>query len=85
MWRWLVLFIVFYGIQALPSEDEIQVSKPIIREIDTSKPLYEAGVGMGAFYAPHYPGANQYRDRYIGLPFFIYRGKVLKADDEVVL
>jgi outer membrane scaffolding protein for murein synthesis (MipA/OmpV family) len=42
--------------------------------------LYEFGVGAGTFNSPHYPGSNQRQVRYLALPMFKYRGKVLKTD-----
>jgi outer membrane scaffolding protein for murein synthesis (MipA/OmpV family) len=43
-------------------------------------PLWEAGVGAAAFSTPAYPGASDRSNRLIALPFLLYRGKVLRAD-----
>jgi outer membrane scaffolding protein for murein synthesis (MipA/OmpV family) len=43
-------------------------------------PLWEAGLGAAAFSTPAYPGADDRSNRGLALPFLIYRGKVLRAD-----
>jgi outer membrane protein len=43
-------------------------------------PLWEVGVGAAALTTPAYPGADSRSSRVLGLPFLIYRGEVLRAD-----
>jgi outer membrane scaffolding protein for murein synthesis (MipA/OmpV family) len=43
-------------------------------------PLWEAGVGAAMFSTPAYPGSSDRSNRGIALPFLLYRGKVLRAD-----
>ena len=45
-------------------------------------PLWEAGLGAAAFSTPAYPGAADRTNRLLPLPFLLYRGKVLRADQE---
>ena len=47
-------------------------------------PLWEAGVGAAAFSTPAYPGASDRSNRWLVVPFLLYRGKVLRADQEGV-
>jgi outer membrane scaffolding protein for murein synthesis (MipA/OmpV family) len=47
-------------------------------------PLWEAGVGAAMFNTPAYPGASDRSNRGLVLPFLLYRGKVLRADQEGV-
>ena len=47
-------------------------------------PLWEAGVGAAVFSTPAYPGASDRSNRGLVLPFLLYRGKVLRADQEGV-
>jgi outer membrane protein len=47
-------------------------------------PLWEAGVGAAVFSTPAYPGAADRSKRFLALPFLLYRGKVLRADQEGV-
>ena len=43
-------------------------------------PLWELGVmGLGA-RLPHYPGSDEYRSYLFPLPYFVYRGKVVRAN-----
>jgi outer membrane scaffolding protein for murein synthesis (MipA/OmpV family) len=43
-------------------------------------PLWEAGVFAGVASTPAYPGSTDRSQRSLALPFFIYRGEVLRAD-----
>jgi outer membrane scaffolding protein for murein synthesis (MipA/OmpV family) len=44
------------------------------------QPLWEVGVIGGALSTPAYPASNQRNQRALALPFFVYRGEVLRAD-----
>lgn len=43
-------------------------------------PLWEAGVVAAALSTPSYPASNQPNRRALVLPYFVYRGDVLRAD-----
>ncbi|MBL4673067.1 MAG: MipA/OmpV family protein [Arenicella sp.] len=45
-------------------------------------PLWELGLGVGALHQPYYPGSDQTRSFVFPVPVPVYRGKVLKSDDE---
>ncbi len=47
-------------------------------------PLWEAGAGAAVFSSPAYPAAEQHTTRALALPFILYRGKVLRADQQGV-
>ena len=47
-------------------------------------PLYEYGIIGLAATIPHYRGSEEYENYYFPLPYFIYRGEVIKADREGV-
>lgn len=51
---------------------------------EAGQPLWEAGVGAAVFNTPAYPAASQQTTRVLALPFFLYRGKVLRADQQGV-
>lgn len=51
---------------------------------ETGQPLWEAGIGAGAVHSPVYPGAEQTTTRALGIPFLLYRGKVLRIDQQGV-
>jgi outer membrane scaffolding protein for murein synthesis (MipA/OmpV family) len=44
------------------------------------KPLWEAGLGIGAVAFPDYRGSDQTRFYPVPVPYFVYRGDFLKAD-----
>ena len=48
------------------------------------KPLWEAGLGIGAVAFPDYRGSDEANVYPLPLPYFVYRGKFLKADREGV-
>lgn len=54
------------------------VAGPVFAE---SLPLWEIGAGVGAARIPHYRGANQYRTWALPVPYFVYRGEILKIDE----
>lgn len=45
-------------------------------------PLWELGLGIGALHQPYYVGTKQDRSFAFPVPVPIYRGKVLKSDDQ---
>jgi len=51
---------------------------------ERSLPLWEAGVGAFGVTTPAYPGADDRNGRVLALPFLLYRGEVLRADQSGV-
>jgi len=45
-------------------------------------PLWEVGAGIGGARIPHYRGSNQYRTWVLPVPYVIYRGDILKIDEQ---
>jgi outer membrane scaffolding protein for murein synthesis (MipA/OmpV family) len=45
------------------------------------RPLWEVGVGVAAISFPHYRGSDERNDWLLPAPYFVYRGKVLRADE----
>jgi outer membrane scaffolding protein for murein synthesis (MipA/OmpV family) len=74
-------FVVLAAASVLPGLAFAQAqSQPVDRDL----PLWEAGIGAAGFSTPAYPGADDRSNRGLVLPFFLYRGKVLRADQEGV-
>jgi outer membrane scaffolding protein for murein synthesis (MipA/OmpV family) len=48
------------------------------------KPLWEAGLGAGGLSFPDYRGSDESQAYPIPVPYFVYRGRFLKADREGV-
>ena len=44
------------------------------------KPLWEAGLGIGALRFPDYRGSDESKIYPVPVPYFVYRGEFLKAD-----
>ena len=44
------------------------------------QPLWELGVGAGGMSLPDYRGSDERQNRAFPIPYFVYRGKFLKAD-----
>lgn len=52
--------------------------------ISAEKPLWELGVGFAALLLPDYRGSNEYRFYPLPYPYFVYRGDVLKVDENKI-
>ena len=52
--------------------------------ITAEKPLWELGIGVSALLLPDYRGSNEYRLYPLPYPHFIYRGDVLKVDENKI-
>ena len=50
-----------------------------------AKPLVEFGVAGGGGYLPDYPAAGQSHFRAIALPYFAYRGEIIRSDEKGLL
>ena len=68
-----VAFGMLWGVSVAVSAQNAPTGEP-------AQPLWEIGVGALAASQPAYPGANSTTSRVIALPFVIYRGKVLRAE-----
>lgn len=44
------------------------------------EPLWEAGLGAGWLRLPHYRGSDESHSWLLPVPYFVYRGKILRAD-----
>lgn len=71
-----MLILIAGGIAAAdaPGESNVEIEKP----------LWEIGVFSGVARLPHYRGADEYELYVLPLPYFIYRGDVVKATREGV-
>jgi len=52
--------------------------------ISAEKPLWEMGIGFSALLLPDYRGSDEYRVYPLPYPHFIYRGDVLKIDENKI-
>ena len=55
----------------------VVLSAPLTAE---EMPVWEAGLGVGGIVSPSYRGAEDFSAYALPLPYFIYRGRFLKAD-----
>lgn len=62
-----------------PTNSNGQVSQNLLSE---SQPQWELGAGFITLNTPDYPGSNNNRLRVVPFPYYIYRGKYFRADDE---
>lgn len=51
---------------------------------DTGQKTLELGLGLGATVSPDYRGSKSYRGYISPLPYFVYRGSFLRADEDGV-
>ena len=47
-------------------------------------PLWELGAGVGYLHLPHYRGARQSSNWLLPVPYFVYRGEIVRADRDGV-
>jgi len=47
-------------------------------------PLWEAGIGGTTLFMPDYRGSDEYRGYLLPFPFLVYRGDILKIDQEQI-
>ena len=73
MSRVFVLCALAFGVAAWPMSSHAE-----------QKPLWEAGLGVGGMAFPDYRGSDETNAYPLPLPYFVYRGKFLKADREGV-
>lgn len=81
------VLVASLGLTCLPSSaDEMAevAPAPVGTDERARLPLWELGVAAAAVTVPDYPGADRNRLRALPLPYGIYRGKTLRADDEGV-
>ena len=55
-----------------------------IQRTDQTEKKWEAGIGVGAVYGPDYRGSDEYRSFISPIPYFVYRGKIIRSDREGV-
>ena len=65
---------------ALANQTPPQASPALVKS--EHRPLWQFGFGAGGGVTPHYPAANQSSLRFLAIPTFRYRGKVLRSDDD---
>lgn len=53
-------------------------------KLPEQKPLWEAGLGIGALRFPDYRGSDEAQVYPVPVPYFIYRGRIFKADRDGV-
>lgn len=66
----------------IASAEPTAVVSPTISSAERAAlPLWELGVAAASVSVPDYPGADRNRLRVLPLPYAVYRGKTLRADD----
>jgi outer membrane scaffolding protein for murein synthesis (MipA/OmpV family) len=73
-------FTVFFSLFFVTSTCLAAENAPTIEKL----PLYEYGVVGIAAHLPHYRGSDEYSNYTFPLPYFIYRGKRIKANRDGV-
>ena len=59
----------------------LSMAQPAVAE---EKPLWETGLGVGALRFPDYRGSDEAKVYPVPVPYFVYRGKIFKADRDGV-
>lgn len=77
----LVLGLVLALLTPIAFAQEVPLTTLARNTDPTGRPLWEVGLAGIGGYVADYPGAAQSRFRGFPVPYFIYRGKVLRAGD----
>ena len=56
------------------------LERPRVEPVTVERPLWEFGLGAGGLRLPHYRGSDQSHSWLLPVPYFVYRGEILKAD-----
>jgi outer membrane scaffolding protein for murein synthesis (MipA/OmpV family) len=85
-WAAAALACALPSFAAEPAEPAAAAEAPAapVEPSERGQPLWEAGVGAAVFSTPAYPASSQRTTRGLALPFLLYRGKVLRADQQGV-
>jgi MipA family protein len=51
-----------------------------VAPVQAAEPLWEAGLGLGLLSLPQYRGSDRTRQWLLPVPYFVYRGDILRAD-----
>jgi len=76
-------FLIPFAAHAAEPTEPAQPTQPT-QPVERNLPLWEVGVGAAGFSTPAYPGADDRSNRGLVLPYVLYRGKVLRADQNGV-
>lgn len=68
--------------QKQKTESSSTVIKQALDQAYEELPLWELGLGAGGLHQPYYVGTKQTRTFAFPVPVPVYRGKVIKSDDE---
>ena len=58
----------------------LTVALALAPSVRADQPLWEGGVGLGVLRLPHYRGSDQSHTWVLPVPYFVYRGDLLRAD-----
>ncbi|GGA81357.1 hypothetical protein GCM10011369_24140 [Neiella marina] len=75
---WLVLLSASFQSTA----DTLEVDCLTSNSCEQPKPLWEAGIAAAVVYGPDYPASNQRHANQLVVPYFIYRGEVIRAGED---
>jgi MipA family protein len=77
-----ILFFVGFSATAQAGKESHEHARMVPRE---AKPLFEVRAVLAGAYLPDYPASGQSHLSGLALPFFAYRGKILRSDEKGVL
>lgn len=63
-----------------PGATPAATASPSPTTASQERPLWELGIGAGVLSLPHYRGSDQSHTWLLPVPYFVYRGDILKAD-----
>lgn len=78
----IALLLLGFAAATVRAEDPVEPGPDIDAGLNpgTRRPLWELGLGVASIRLPDYRGSDQSRTYVLPLPYFVYRGTILKAD-----
>lgn len=73
----LLLAVIVTPVPSMALAEAITITPPPL-----PRPKWEIGVAAIAFTVADYPASDEYRTRMLPVPYFVYRGKTLRADQQ---
>jgi outer membrane protein len=82
--RLLFIFFIFLSSLAQAQTHATANSKPPAHSdvVGNSQPIFEIGAFASHLTMPDYPGADEGKNRFLVLPYMIYRGDIFRSDRE---
>ena len=86
VWRAIGLVVILSSVGFFTEVQAGKEPQKLVRlALPQAKPLFEVRLVSAGAYLPDYPGSKQSHASGLALPYFAYRGRVLRSDEKGAL